>query len=242
MTATTAVTNVPVVSEAVALRRPKPLRMLWVTAVWGACFVAIELGLRDAPVLWFAALRAVMAGLALLVVAGAQHRPAPSGVRAWGLITVLGLVNVTVGFAAMFGGVFCVVRAVRDSVSAGGCLISQLEILPALGFCNDPPRTIWCRPRPTLTAPTTPAHLASFILILDGPWRVTKRPPARRPDHKPATCSGSGQPAGHPRTAGRARRTPRCDGSERMLVTFVRSGVDVERVGLLDGPREQSDR
>jgi len=105
MTATTAVTNVPVVSEAVALRRPKPLRMLWVTAVWGACFVAIELGLRDAPVLWFAALRVVVAGLALLAVAGVQHRPAPSGVRAWGLITVLGLVNVTVGFAAMFGGV-----------------------------------------------------------------------------------------------------------------------------------------
>ncbi|MHB8273195.1 MAG: DMT family transporter [Dermatophilaceae bacterium] len=98
-------TDVPVVSGALALRRPKPLRMLWVTSVWGACFVAIELGLRDAPVLWFAALRAVVAGLALLAVASVQHRPAPTGVRAWGLITVLGLVNVTVGFAAMFGGV-----------------------------------------------------------------------------------------------------------------------------------------
>jgi len=102
MTANNALTDV---SEAVTLRRPKPLRMLWVTAVWGACFVAIELGLRDAPVLWFAALRAVVAGLALLAVAGIQHRPAPSGVRAWALITVLGLVNVTIGFAAMFGGV-----------------------------------------------------------------------------------------------------------------------------------------
>jgi len=79
--------------------------MLWVTASWGACFVAIEWGLRDAPVLWFAALRALVAGVALLAVAGFQHRPAPSGTRAWGLITVLGLVNVTVGFAAMFGGV-----------------------------------------------------------------------------------------------------------------------------------------
>ena len=79
--------------------------MLWITAAFGACFVAIELGLRDAPVLWFAALRAIAAGVALLAVAGVQHRPAPSGVRAWGLITVLGLVNVTVGFAAMFGGV-----------------------------------------------------------------------------------------------------------------------------------------
>lgn len=87
------------------LRRPEPLRMLWITAAFGACFVAIQWGLRDAPVLWFAALRAIAAGVAVLAVAGVQHRPAPSGVRSWTLITVLGLVNVTLAFAAMFGGV-----------------------------------------------------------------------------------------------------------------------------------------
>ena len=79
--------------------------MLWITAAWGACFVAIEWGLRDAPLLWFAALRALIAGAALLALGAALHRPVPRGWRAWGLITVLGLVNVTVAFAAMFGGV-----------------------------------------------------------------------------------------------------------------------------------------
>ncbi|WP_131103844.1 DMT family transporter [Ornithinimicrobium sufpigmenti] len=79
--------------------------MLWITAAWGACFVAIEWGLRDAPLLWFAALRAVVAGAALLALGGLQHRLAPSGPRAWGIIAVLGLVNVTVAFAAMFAGV-----------------------------------------------------------------------------------------------------------------------------------------
>ena len=79
--------------------------MLWITAAWGACFVAIEWGLRDAPLLWFAALRALIAGAALLALGVALHRPVPRGWRAWGLITVLGLVNVTVAFAAMFGGV-----------------------------------------------------------------------------------------------------------------------------------------
>jgi len=39
------------------LRQPKPLRMLWITFAWGSCFVAIDIGLTDAPVLWFAALR-----------------------------------------------------------------------------------------------------------------------------------------------------------------------------------------
>ena len=95
----------PAAIAAGELRRPKPLRMLWVTAAWGACFVAIQWGLRDAPVLWFAALRAIVAGVVLLAAAGAQHRPVPSGGRAWGLIAVLGLVNVTLAFAAMFGGV-----------------------------------------------------------------------------------------------------------------------------------------
>lgn len=102
---TTAATGSPATAAAGERRRPKPLRMLGITAAWGACFVAIEWGLRDAPLLWFAALRALVAGAALLAVGAIQHRPVPSGARAWWLITVLGLVNVTVAFAAMFAGV-----------------------------------------------------------------------------------------------------------------------------------------
>ncbi len=79
--------------------------MLWITAAWGACFVVIEWGLRDAPLLWYAALRALVAGLALLALGSIQHRPPPRGARAWGLVTVLGLVNVTLAFATMFAGV-----------------------------------------------------------------------------------------------------------------------------------------
>ena len=81
------------------------MRMLWITAAWGACFIAIQWGLRDAPLLWYAALRALVAGGALLALAGIQRRPAPVGTRAWTLIAALGLINVTVAFAAMFGGV-----------------------------------------------------------------------------------------------------------------------------------------
>lgn len=46
--------------------RPSAVRMVAVTAVWGFCFVLIQWGLRDAPVLWFAALRSGVAGVALL--------------------------------------------------------------------------------------------------------------------------------------------------------------------------------
>ncbi|PVZ60866.1 DMT family transporter [Arthrobacter sp. H-02-3] len=78
--------------------------MLWITFAWGSCFLAISIGLKDAPPLWFAALRALMAGGALLLAAGLRREPTPRGIRAWILITVMGIVNVAVAFGAMFGG------------------------------------------------------------------------------------------------------------------------------------------
>lgn len=87
------------------LTRPNPARMLWITAAWGGCFVAIRWGLRDAPVLWFATLRALVAGVALVALATIQRRPRPAGARAWWLIALLAVTNASVGFAAMFAGV-----------------------------------------------------------------------------------------------------------------------------------------
>jgi probable blue pigment (indigoidine) exporter len=90
--------------EVGGLRRPKPVRMLWITFAWGSCFLAISIGLKDAPLLWFAALRALIAGGVLLAVAGFRREPTPRGARTWTLITVMGIVNVTLAFGAMFGG------------------------------------------------------------------------------------------------------------------------------------------
>ncbi|HEY5874882.1 MAG TPA: DMT family transporter [Ilumatobacteraceae bacterium] len=91
--------------DGAATAGPPPLRMLWITAAWGACFVAIRWGLRDAPVLWFATLRSLVAGAALLAFATAQRRPLPTGGRAWRLIGMLALTNSGIAFAAMFAGV-----------------------------------------------------------------------------------------------------------------------------------------
>ena len=76
--------------------------MLAITAAWGACFVAIHWGLRDAPLLWFAALRATLAGIVLLGVASTQHRTGPSGFQEWAQIGALAVFNVIIAFAAMF--------------------------------------------------------------------------------------------------------------------------------------------
>ncbi|NSX38518.1 DMT family transporter [Pseudarthrobacter oxydans] len=83
---------------------PRPAIMLGITAAWGLCFLAIRLGLQDAPVLWFAALRALIAAAALLLLCLVQGRALPRGLRTWALITLMGLTNVTVAFAAMFAG------------------------------------------------------------------------------------------------------------------------------------------
>ncbi|WP_448656820.1 DMT family transporter [Microbacterium lacticum] len=85
-------------------RAPSPWRMLWVTFVWGSCFVAIRVGLQDAPLLWLAALRALVAGAALLILTVIRRAPVPREVRSWTLIGVLGVVNVAIAYAAMFGG------------------------------------------------------------------------------------------------------------------------------------------
>ena len=77
--------------------------MLVVTAGWGGCFVAISYGLADAPLLWYAALRSLLAGAVLVADGLLTRRPAPPP-RAWPGIAVLAAVNVAVAFAAMFAG------------------------------------------------------------------------------------------------------------------------------------------
>ncbi|WP_064444879.1 DMT family transporter [Rhodococcus sp. YH3-3] len=85
--------------------RPARLRMFWITASLGACFLGVRWGLRDAPLLWFAALRALLGGSALAVVAITQRRSLPRSAASWGRIGLLGLVNVSLAFWAMFAGI-----------------------------------------------------------------------------------------------------------------------------------------
>lgn len=70
----------------------------------GLCFLAIRLGLQDAPVLWFAAVRALIAAAALLLLRLVQRRALARGRRTRALITLMGVANVTIAFAAMFAG------------------------------------------------------------------------------------------------------------------------------------------
>lgn len=83
--------------------------MVWITAAWGACFVLIQQGLANAPVLWFATMRALIAGVALLGYARLRCLPtlptASPTPGLWAGIAAFGFFNATLGFAFMFAGV-----------------------------------------------------------------------------------------------------------------------------------------
>lgn len=70
--------------------------------LWAVCFPLIVLGLSEAPHLTFATLRAVLAGVALLIPALLLRRPMPKGWRIWGSLAAIGLGATTLGFIGMF--------------------------------------------------------------------------------------------------------------------------------------------
>ncbi|MFR9802797.1 DMT family transporter [Pseudonocardia sp. RS010] len=120
--------------------RARPGRMLVIVLAWASCFVLVMWGMRDAPVLWFAALRALVAGVALLaatVVAGRGGGLFPRSLAAWALIGVLAATNVTVAFAAMFGSVTGVTTGVAAVLSNSTPL---LLVLPAWWLFGERPR------------------------------------------------------------------------------------------------------
>lgn len=73
-----------------------------VMLLWAACFPLITAGIEFAPHLTFAALRAILAGLTLTILAVALRRPLPREPRIWAMVAIVGLGATTLGFLGMF--------------------------------------------------------------------------------------------------------------------------------------------
>ncbi|KAF5999188.1 DMT family transporter [Streptomyces sp. WAC00263] len=126
------------------LGRPRPVRMLAIAVAWGACFLLISWGLRDAPPLWFAALRALLAGAALLAaVVWTAHRRRTRvrvhGAETWLLIGLLALVNVTVALGAMVAAASGTTTGVASVLGNAQPL---LVVLPAWWLFGERPRPV----------------------------------------------------------------------------------------------------
>lgn len=83
------------------MRHTRALTIL-VMLLWALCFPLIAVGLTMAPPLTFATLRAIVAGLSLLVPALALRRRLPLDWRMWLSLLGVGLTTTTLGFAGMF--------------------------------------------------------------------------------------------------------------------------------------------
>lgn len=78
------------------------LKVMAVMLLWAACYPLITTGLALAPHLTFAALRAFIAGAALVGAALALGRPRPAGRNTWLLLVISGVGATTLGFLGMF--------------------------------------------------------------------------------------------------------------------------------------------
>ena len=90
------------------------------------CYLLIALGLRDAPHLTTAALRALTAGVGLALPAALERRPLPRTMRAWLMLIGIGLGTTTLGFLGMFHAAPIVPPGLATVVSSAQPLVAAL--------------------------------------------------------------------------------------------------------------------
>lgn len=86
------------------MRSRQVLLMMLVAFLWALCFPLIAAGADGAPPLVFAALRAVLAGTLLVLLAVGMRRPWPRGAVNVGLIVAIGGSYTALGLGGMFLG------------------------------------------------------------------------------------------------------------------------------------------
>ncbi len=104
-------------------------QIILVMLLWAACYPLITFGLAYAPELTFAALRAVVAGISLIVVGLLLRRSIPRGAAIWGLLALSGVGATSLGFFGMFYA--------ADFVSPGiATVIANAQPLLAAGLAG----------------------------------------------------------------------------------------------------------
>ena len=84
------------------VRKKTIFSILIVMLLWAICYPLIVLGLDDAPHITFAALRASIAGVILLLIGAVLGKEQPKRIKHWFSLMVIGLGATSVGFYGMF--------------------------------------------------------------------------------------------------------------------------------------------
>lgn len=104
-----------------------------VMLLWAVCFPLIRIGLNASPPMWFAALRALIAGIALLLVARTARRRPIRGARDWSAIVLVGLTATSLGFFGMFYGATLVSPGLATVVANTQPLLAAPVAVAVLG-------------------------------------------------------------------------------------------------------------
>lgn len=150
------------------------LLMVLVAFLWAICFPLIQVGLGAAPPLVFAAIRAALAGVLVLLLAVWLGRPRPRGWANLTLITAIGLSFTGLGFGGMFlgggkisPGLATVLANIQPLIAAVLAVIFLSERLTPrigtgllLGFVG-----VVVMSLPTLSGPDHAAGMQAFLWI-----------------------------------------------------------------------------
>lgn len=109
------------------------LKIVLVMFLWSICFPLITMGLEFAPHLTFAAIRALIAGATLLIIAFILHRSIPKDWKVWFILTLIGLGATTLGFFGMFHASEFVSPGIATVVSNAQPLMASLLAFFILG-------------------------------------------------------------------------------------------------------------
>lgn len=94
--------------------------------LFALCYPLITLGLDFSPHLSFAALRALVAGAALALVAWLLRCPVPRSLRAWAALTAIGFGTTSLGFLGMFHAAEFVSPGLATVITNGQPLIAAI--------------------------------------------------------------------------------------------------------------------
>lgn len=107
--------------------------LLAVATLTALCYPLLSVGLTYAPAFQFAALRAGLGGIALLLLALVLRRPFPRTLRLWSLVAASGLSATTIGFAAMFGAAGFIAPGIASVVAGTQPIVAALLALVMFG-------------------------------------------------------------------------------------------------------------
>lgn len=107
--------------------------LLAVAVLTALCYPLLSVGLTYAPPFQFAAMRAGVGGLALLLLALVLRRPFPRTTRLWSLLAASGLSSTTIGFLAMFGAAGLVAPGIATVVAGTQPIVAALLALAVFG-------------------------------------------------------------------------------------------------------------